>query len=374
MNISIQQPSLPTYRKTFFELLNKQVNVELYYGLDGVPVELPNIINKHYYPLILKQLGNFHFLWHYAQLKAVNRKKSVAILSWDVHYITLWISLIKSIFLNVPVILWGHGYSKNENQTKRFLRNIPVYFAKAVIVYDYHTAKELRTIYGFKNKIFTAPNSLDQKKIAIAKKYWKENKNRLIKFSHDYEINQGFNMVYIGRIYKENKLELLLEALSVLILTKPKVKLILIGKENRYVEQLKAYAQQLKVENNVIWTGAIYNENEIAPWMLSSHIFCYPANIGLSIMHAFGYGLPVITDSNYKAHNPEIWAFKNGENGLAYKPGDYCDLANKISQLYDDNDLRRRLSINAIQTIKTKYTIPNMVEGFMAAIKYVIKK
>ena len=39
--------------------------------------------------------------------------------------------------------------------------------------------------------------------------------------------------------------------------------------------------------------GSIYDEIELAPWFLTADAFVYPENIGLSILHAFGYGLPV---------------------------------------------------------------------------------
>ena len=36
------------------------------------------------------------------------------------------------------------------------------------------------------------------------------------------------------------------------------------------------------------------------------HVVCYPVNIGLSLLHAFGFGLPVVTGNDIGSHNPGI--------------------------------------------------------------------
>ena len=127
------------------------------------------------------------------------------------------------------------------------------------------------------------------------------------------------------------------------------------------------------IESYIIWVGPIYEEEKIAPWMLSSHIFCYPANIGLSIMHAFGYGLPVVTDDNYEAHNPEIWSLKTGTNGFVYRKGDASDFVEKIIGLKEDPVLRQKISQEALKTVKL-YNIEEMVKGFSKAIIYSAKQ
>lgn len=372
--ISIQQPSIPTYRKAFFEKLNEKISIHLYYGYDGVPSDLPESVEKNFYPLRIFRLGNLHLKWHTAQLKAVNSSANAAILSWDVQYVSLWLAIIKALILSKPIILWGHGYSKNDNAIKRFIRNLPVPLAKAVILYDFHTAEELKKNIKFKNKIFVAPNSIDQKKITEAKDYWLENSSKLKQFQFDNKIDKTFNIIYIGRIYKENRLEILINAFQKVNSEINNVKLIIIGGLNDYVKGLQLETEKLGIAEYIIWTGAIYDEIAIASWMLSSKLFCYPSNIGLSLMHAFGYGLPAITDHEYQTHNPEIWALVNGLNGLTFPPNDIDALALKLIKLYKDEVLREKLSKNAIITVKENFNIDKMVDGFLQAINYVLKK
>lgn len=371
LNISIQQPSIPTYRRPLFEKLSRKVNLLLLYGFDGVPSDLPDEIIKQYFPLKTLKLSKLTLKWHTAQLAAVNSKSDVAILSWDVQYLSLWFALLKSILLRKKIILWGHGYSKNENKIKRFIRNIPVFLADAVLLYDYHTAEEFKKIKVVKKKIFVAPNSLDQSIITYATRNCLNSISSLDTFKIVNNIEESFNIICIGRIYKDNKMDLLIESFKHLSPQINNIKLIVIGRINKHAIELQKKALILGVADRIIWTDAIYDENIIAPWMLSSHLFCYPANIGLSIMHAFGYSLPVITDNNYKAHNPEIWSFIDKTNGLAYEAGNAEDLAEKILCLYHNSALRLELSKQALLTVINTYNADRMVDGFISAINYV---
>ncbi|MGH8605676.1 MAG: glycosyltransferase, partial [Gammaproteobacteria bacterium] len=141
------------------------------------------------------------------------------------------------------------------------------------------------------------------------------------------------------------------------------VKLVIVGdgREKAYLETL---ARELGEGNSVIFTGAIYDEQQLAPWMLSACLFCYPANMGLSLMHAFGYGLPVVTSNNVAQHNPEIEAFVHGVNGLFYAQGDVNDMSDKWLRIMNEETLRRNLSARALYQVEHQYTLDKMVQGF----------
>jgi glycosyltransferase involved in cell wall biosynthesis len=93
-------------------------------------------------------------------------------------------------------------------------------------------------------------------------------------------------------------------------------------------------------------------------------------NIGLSLLHAFGYGLPVVTSDHVKAHNPEIEAFDDGFNGLYYRDGDVESLSQSLERVLIDKPLANKLSDNAKRTVSEKYNLFRMVDGMEAAIRY----
>ncbi len=371
--VSIQQASIPIYRLSFFKALNMKFHIKLFYGKNNIPSVEPLGIDNKFYLYFEKKIGPFYIKWHSAQLAAINKESDLAILSWDIQYLSLWIALIKNLFYQKPIIFWGHGFSKHESKMKFLLRMIPVYFSNAIILYDHVTAERLKKIKGFEKKVFVAPNSIDQVKIEQARDKWINHPDQLLEFKITNQIHQSFNIIYIGRIYEENNLEILLKSLILLINEGVSIKLIVIGKINDYVKGLQNLIFENNLLDHVVWVGELYEEEEIAPWMLSSNIFCYPSNIGLSIMHAYGYGLPVLTDDNFLGHNPEIWSLVNGFNGLTYSMGDHIDLANKIVFLKDNFYLREKLSYNSLNTVREKFNLVTMVEGFECAIKFALK-
>jgi glycosyltransferase involved in cell wall biosynthesis len=120
--------------------------------------------------------------------------------------------------------------------------------------------------------------------------------------------------------------------------------------------------------------GSIYEEHELAPWYLTADVFCYPANIGLSIIHAMAYDLPVITHDNLRYHGPEIEILKNHLNGIFYKYNDDISLLKALEAILTNPDLRNFLSINAGRTVRNSYSIKDMADGIVNAIHYCVRK
>ena len=146
---------------------------------------------------------------------------------------------------------------------------------------------------------------------------------------------------------------------------------MLIG-NGRDDQRLRSLVKELNCDSNVLFTGPIYEEQQLAPWFLSSSVFCYPSNIGLSLMHAFNYGLPVVLGDDFDRCNPEIYAFENGSNGITFQDGDFTSLANCLLKLLSDQDLLQRLSDGAIKTSQS-ITLERFVDGYAEAIRFAAK-
>jgi glycosyltransferase involved in cell wall biosynthesis len=132
---------------------------------------------------------------------------------------------------------------------------------------------------------------------------------------------------------------------------------------------LRALASALGVDAQLRWLGAIYEEAELAPWFLTASALVYPGSIGLSLLHAFGYGLPVITHDRLRQQNPEIAALIPGVNGLLHARGDAQGLAACADALLAGRALRALMSAAALHTVSETYGMPGMVRRFHAAIQ-----
>jgi glycosyltransferase involved in cell wall biosynthesis len=375
IRVSIQQPAIPKYRLPLFKSLAKQknINLKLFYSI--IDITIPNVvpigINSFFSEMLkFRIIGKQTMLWHQAQWKiASNSVSDVIILTWDLHYLSLLPALFRAKLNKVPVILWGHGFSKNENKFKLILRKMVAFYSSAIILYDFNTAKSYINNGFNKKKIFVAPNSLDQTPIIEAKKYWSTKLKKLRKFQSIYNLNPSKTIIYIGRVYPKNNLKILILALPKITKVIKNIKLIVIG-SGKEIGELKALSKEYKVDKHIIWVGELYKETEIAKWMLSSSVFCYPENIGLSIMHAFGYGLPVVTSNLTRKHNPEIYSLRNKKNGLTYTNGSVNSLVKTLKTMLNKNKQRVCLSDEALITVESKFNIKKMTSGFIDAIDY----
>jgi glycosyltransferase involved in cell wall biosynthesis len=91
-------------------------------------------------------------------------------------------------------------------------------------------------------------------------------------------------------------------------------------------------------------------------------------------LHAFGYGLPVVTHCDRRLHGPEIAALEDGGNGLLFARNDTRDLVVKLSLLLKDEALRRAMAASALDTVNSQYTLEHMVENLESAIMLASKR
>jgi len=373
--VIIQQPALPKYRVPFFAELAGREGVKVKVLYSSADNELDNQVSPEidleFVPMWVHRVGSRHLMWHSAQWNSARRGTcDILVLSWDAQYLSLIPALLRSRFSGIRTILWGHGYSKNEAWYRKRIRDSIAMLANALVFYDFVTAKRFIDSGWGKERIFVAPNSLNQEEIQKARVEWLGESERLARFRRGEALDGHVNIIYIGRVYEDNRLDLLIKALPLIKEAVPDIQILIIGKLNDTACTLQSLAERLDVADSIRWLGAIYQEEEIAPYMLSAKLFCYPANIGLSIMHAMGYGVPVLTGDNIASHNPEIHILKNDENGCLFQHANVDALAARIISLVNSPERLASLGSSARAAVLDSFTIKKMADGFMSAVNY----
>ena len=377
--VFVQQPALPKYRVPFFRELSERAGISLTLNYSSVDNELDNIVSTEFdlefVPMWMMRVGGRHLMWHSAQWNGARRGAcDVLVLSWDAQYISLIPALLRARHNRISTILWGHGYSKKEAWFRKLIRDGIARLADALVFYDFVTARKFIDSGWNPDMIHVAPNSLNQESIQRARSEWIDEPGRLERFQDEHALSDRTNILYIGRIYDDNRLDLLIKALPKIRAAVPGIQVLIIGKQNQSAAVLRKLADKLKVSDCIRWLGAIYDEQNIAPYMLSAKLFCYPANIGLSIMHAMGYGLPVLTGDNVASHNPEIHVLKNNETGALFKDGSSGSLADRIAELLNSPERLDALGDAARTAVLESFTIEKMADGFAGAIESVVQR
>ncbi|MFG0284831.1 MAG: glycosyltransferase family 4 protein [Phycisphaerales bacterium JB039] len=377
LRIILQQPALPKYRIPVFRELAARPGLEvtvLYSGGSDIPAaaadgfEATRVQER----ILLRRPRQLR--WEPAQIASASRRRcDVLVLEWNAGVASLVPALLLARLRGVGTVLWGHGYSKREQPGARAVRNAVGRLADCLLLYN-HMAADALVAYGFRpDRIFVALNALDQTPIARARDTWRASPGRMQEFRESRDVAGRRIVLFVSRLEADNGIDLLIRAAASLKDSRPELTVAIIG-HGPAQPDLERLAAELGVADRVRFLGAIYEEDELAPWFLAADVFCYPRNIGLSLLHAFGYGLPVITDDNLRAQNPEIEALRDGKNGLLYKAGDTGALAAAIDRLLTDEPLRQRLSAEAERTVAEQFTLANMVDGMEAAIRAAAKR
>jgi len=115
---------------------------------------------------------------------------------------------------------------------------------------------------------------------------------------------------------------------------------------------------------------ATYDEQALAPYFLTAKLLLYPAAIGLTIIHAFSYGLPVVTNDDIPNHNPESEAMNNGVNGMLYKSGNAQSMADMLLLVVNNESLRTSMSLAALTTAFEQFSLEVCIRGYITAIEH----
>ena len=376
IRVCMQQPSLAKYRIPVMRELASRPKISLHVCY-GTAKRLKNVEPSGFsathtstwffpWPLELE--------WHPLPWGTLSRKRcDVVILGWNTRHLSLLPYMIKARLLGIPVVIWGQGASKQESPLKRWFRWSVSKLSSAIIVYNHSVADELVRAGHPRTRIFVAQNTIDQTEVQAARQHWLSRPEELAAFRAAHRLGQGPHFVFVSRLEHDNRTDLLIRAVARLREKHPGIRATIIG-SGIAEESLKALVTQLGLTEHVIFTGALYEDLALAPWLLSADAFVYPTNVGLSLLHAFGFGLPAVVGDNYKAHNPEIEALRPGENGALFKHNDEQDLARVLDNLVSDRARLAEMSRAAHTTATREFTLARMVDGTEAAIRFAVSE
>ncbi len=379
MKIALFQPVVPVYRVPVYDLLGSQPGIELKVFSGGqaagslteaVPTESFEIEYARMHPLRLPACKGLS--WQSRRAEAMDPQRfDLCILPWDSRNILLPYHAALARLRGMPLVLWGHGYSKQPRKLTEAWRRLLGRIPDGLLLYTRTVANALTQRYHFlPSRVFVAQNAIDQRPIQSAAEFWRNRPERLKQFADGHGLSANRTVIFISRLEPDNQIDMMIDATAELHRWDNRCRLVLVGTGSQR-EVLESRAKAKGIAAAVRFVGACYQEMELAPWALNSTVMAYPTNIGLSLLHAFGYGLPVITGDNLTSQNPEIEALRDGWNGLLFREGSVMDLARKCRRVMEESELRGYLGANALETVLTRYTIANMVQGFLDATQLV---
>ena len=182
--------------------------------------------------------------------------------------------------------------------------------------------------------------------------------------------NKSITILYTGRFEYRKGTDILLEAIPLVLQRNPNVVFKLIGDDANNEYQQRFLAKNTFGSNQVIFQGKV-DEYLLKQAYRDCDIFVAPSryeSFGLIFIEAMSYGKPVIGCN--VGGVPEI--IKDNFNGLFANTGDSVSLADKITILIENADLREKLALNALQTVKDRFTIDQLAKNSLVYYQKII--
>jgi len=178
-------------------------------------------------------------------------------------------------------------------------------------------------------------------------------------------------LLYIGKIEDRRNIFFMIDILSQLSLSNKNIRLVLIGKGEKYLKKCLRYARSLNVDENIIYHEPMKQE-ELANLYRCCDVFLFPSKyeiFGMVLLEAMYFGLPTITTMN----GGSMTLIKDKDTGIICDLNDVDSWCESIIGLLNDQTLRDKISVNASQLIKENYTWDALSDKFVKIYESTLK-
>lgn len=325
------------YRLGILKELNKYYNLYLIgstYQQNGI-----ELIDKGDFNFV--EIKNLHvngFLYQRGvtkALKGIDADRMIFLGDWKI--LSTWKFLILNPNYRRIAYWWGHGHGGCKDYIEPWRKYFYRLFRGGLVYSQY--AKTLLEEDGVKNISYIS-NSIKGSDIVRLKK-----------------INKRKKFVFIGRLIGGRGLEELIAVFD----STPEADLFIVGDGE--------FDSTKVLSSNITFVGALYND-DLDHFMENMDVMIFPGRIGLSLIHAFSFGLPVMLKDHGICNKPEFEAFEDGVNGFKYHDENVLEVlerfmklpketylkmsnnARKMYMLYYSPKVQLKLMINALSSEK----------------------
>lgn len=360
--------SAPLYRESIYLLIDKSFDCDWYFRRTVTDVKSMDISQLERAKLI-KHWGNpFKIYWKRGVLKLLFKKEyKTYLMGLEVHCVTDWILvLFASLFFpKKRIYTWSHGYNGAESLIEAKLKKWLYSHVTGTFVYGNYS-KSLMINDGISgSKIFVIHNSLHYKEQVELR-----NQTKNTDVFKSYFKNDHPTLIFIGRLTKVKKLDLLIAALKYLKDEGHLYNLVFVGNGSE-IETLKRLSIDLGLEDQIWFYGESYDEKKNAELIYNADLCVSPGNVGLTAMHSLVFGTPVLTHDNFKYQMPEFEAIKDGVTGCFFKQDDLASLANAIvTWLTNNSNNRKQIRHYCFDEIDTQWNPDFQIDVLKNNLKF----
>lgn len=243
---------------------------------------------------------------------------------------------------------WGYKQIFTTAVNKSLKIISPSEFVKQQIVEEYKVLEE---------KIIVTPESVEESIIELSKN---KSENIFEKLKQKFQINNPY-IYYVGNAHPHKNLQMLIHVFQKIRKQHQNYQLVLSGPSHHFWDQLKKEEES----EGVVFTNFVSDE-EMVTLFQNATAFVMPSleeGFGIPVLEAMACSCPVI--SSNAASLPEV----GGSAVIYFNPKDENDMVKKISQVLDDEKLRKEL-INKGEKRYKEFSWQKMAEQTLKIYNY----
>ncbi len=378
--IMIFQRIVPHYRVPIFrKMIETFRDVVIVYGQkhSNDAIDNGNIpLGGQFQKIKNVYLGNENIFFSGILRKLIQLRPGVVITVSNLGNLNMYLFFLLRHFLHFKVVLWSFGYdpasgfdpkSRLSDRFRLFLYQK----SDAVIFYWYKGKEEIEVYSKKKEHYFVAPNSLDTTTLMQFKSQFDAIGKSSIK--EELGIKEPHHFLYVGRLLPDKEIEIAIRAFALIDKGEYNCRLTIVGRGSEE-KRLRALVSDL-CPDRVSFTGEIVESHEVGKWIYVSDAFVMPGRLGLSVIHSFCFGTPIISQrKNHYFHGEGVGYVKDGINGFLVEDGDVDKFSEKMKMIIADEALSASLRSHALETVLKEASIDRMIGGFRSAICHATDK
>lgn len=359
---------LPEYRKDFYNglrknLQKKNIQFDLFYGKstnqDVLRQNEIDISWAQHIPNTVVKLASTELYWQPC-LHKVKNYDLIVVEQANKLLINYYLMFMRK-FKKTKMAFWGHGvtFQDDPNSLANRFKSLFVNQCDWWFAYTKNVKKIVKESGFPDEKITVVQNAIDTKKLVDV--YGQINHTKLSKVKYELGLNDGPVGIFCGGMYKEKKIDFLLDACDQVKKEIPDFHVIFIGDGPDSFKVSKT----AKTKKWMHYIGPKFDEDRVIYFKLSD-VFLMPGLVGLAILDSFAMQTPIIT-TNYPFHSPEIEYLENEKNGLLVNQ-DVQDYANAVVKVLREKSLLEKLRKGGKKSAE-QYTLDKMVANMADGIQ-----
>jgi glycosyltransferase involved in cell wall biosynthesis len=309
------------------------------------------------------RVGDTRLLWQ--PIRHLLRPGDLVISDQASTLLVNYVLLVRQLLGRQRMALWGHGRNFQARTASRVGEAVKRLVSRRVhwwFAYNRLAAEVVRDLGFPADRITDVQNAIDTRSLSRAAEDLRPEALEAVRT--ELGLTGRHIGVYIGGMYAEKRLPLLIDACDRIRAEFDDFEMIFIGK-GPDADVVRAAASSRSWLHHVgVKVGAAR-----VPYLAGAQVLLMPGLVGLAVLDAFAVGTPLVTTSDAE-HSPEIAYLEDGVNGLVVPgaPVTAAVYADAVVALLRDPERLAGLTAGA-RAARDRYTIEEMVRRFADGVE-----